>query len=205
MTKSRWTLSVTAALTAILLPALCRSLPPEILSDFSNDEEGWTAVGGSVIYHEFGGYRDGFLEFQDTAIGDGYIVAPPRFLGDLREYITGCFRVQLKTYVGIDGVVEPIFGRMEIRSGTLVIAADMVAPAPVIGWIPFTLLLELNSWGGDVQEWRSLLSNVTEIRIYLDVQTGLLDRAGIDEIHLQPGEIANESWTWGAIKGLYGR
>ena len=185
--------------------AACQPLPPEVDSYFEADHEGWIATGGQIAHHDDGGYENGYLEFEDTAADDGYLTAPVQYLGDLRGYVSGIFRFHLKTTHDNGGAMQSLWGRVEIHSGPSIATMDIVPQEQLAGWTTFIMELYPSLWGCEPLQWISLLSNVTEIRIYVDAQEGVLDRVGLDHVRMYPAEIPTESWSWGAVKGLYGR
>ena len=155
---------------------------PEILiSSFDTDAEGWSVSGGALYYHGNDGYPGGFVEFEDNEDQCGYFLAPNKFLGDLTEFSQGTLSFDLKNTVDNGQTMLACYGSIRISSG-LIYAEKNVVPynTYLTDWTAFSIPMTAGDWGVTSTRWDSLLTDVTEIIIYMDTQMNYYDRTGLD-------------------------
>lgn len=166
------------------------SVAPVVIarSTFDTDLEGWTLIGsGTLTYQSSGGISGGFARFDDISGtgGDGWIIAPSKFLGD---------------WSGLNGtgtlswyhtVLSPGGGPTFVPAGVSISgpggSASWQSPNLLATyWQFFSVPVDPSVWSV-TGSWSALLANVTTLQIRIEgVHNGgpALDTDGIDNVVL---------------------
>ena len=73
------------------------------------------------------------------------------------------------------------YGSIRISSGTAQAEKNVVPYNTYLDdWTSFSIPLTADDWGMTTAEWDAMLSDVTEIIIYMDTQMNYADRTGLD-------------------------
>jgi hypothetical protein len=155
--------------------------PKILLSSFDTNAEGWLVSGGSLYYHGTGGNPGGFIEFEDNEDQCGFFSVPNTFLGDLSEFSQGTLSFNLKNTVDNGQTMLACYGSIRISSGVLSAEKNVVPYNTYLNdWTAFSISLTAGDWGVTTTRWDSILTDVTEIIIYMDTQMNYYDRTGLD-------------------------
>jgi len=161
----------------------------QIFSDFTSDADGWTVTPGqgTLAYHAAGGNLDGYITGTDTASGDLYFRAGPKFLGDLTEFSRGLLTFDFKA----QALQSTNFADIRITGvNGVVIVANM--PDATTDWQTFGFRLDasvnwrLNTIGGaraDAAQIYGVLANVASLEILSDQVTGN-DTSSLDNVSI---------------------
>ena len=181
---------------ASLVPQLLAQQTPNfpVYSEFDGDPDGWESTSSDLFHFPTGGSPDGWIGYEDQDSGGGEAIAPPKYLGnwsslDEAGFITFRFRI-LRTGDSPGLEANPyrvtIFG----ENGDF---AEWEAdnPGTATDWIRFRVPLRESRWtlspGAD---WGTILSNVTEFRIKMEMFSNLggivneRERTGLDNVAL---------------------
>lgn len=170
-----------------------------ISSTFDFGTELWApSLGQGVVTHVAnGGNPGGHIVARDLAVGRGnnlFLVAPAAYHGDLSRFDGGTISVDF-TQVST-GSTQPFlsrFGRVQISSNIVDLqtdlnAADLVpgsTPIPSSGFQTYTTEFSAAGFGLSQQDWISLISNVTDLRIDMESFPGANnERVGVDNISI---------------------
>ena len=160
-------------------------------STFETGLEGWTHIGSGLLEHDNrdGGNPGGYARFEDAPGpgGDGWLIAPARFLGDWTRLdnigeLSWDHRV-----VSAGDVGNYVFAQAYIAGPG---GSAMYTSSQLLGhgWRSYSAPITRSAWvvSGD---WSALLHNVTELRIRIEgVHNNgpQLDIDGIDNVGLAP-------------------
>ena len=146
----------------------------EIRSAFTASLEGWTAadtVGGTPTHVAAGGNPGGYVFLDNAENLWTYVVAPAAFLGDLSGFDGGTLSFDGDQLTG-NGLYESTnfnYGNVYLIGPTVTTVLDLAqGPVPVGPWVTYSASLDAATWGATPADWATLLSNVTEIRVYLE-------------------------------------
>jgi hypothetical protein len=188
-----------AALT--LLSPLVLSAPIE--STFNSTLEDWTATNFVTFeWRNDDGNPAGYLYLDNNEAGLAYIFAPAKFRGDLSAYNGGTIFFDGKL-LGTGGSfynnTNFDYGSIRISNGALTATLDLLpggATAPTGGWQTYQAPLTASAWGKSENDWATLLSNVTEIRIGLEALFGN-EIQGIDNVRIDAVPLPGAAWLLG--------
>ncbi len=108
-------------------------------------------------------------------------MAPNEFLGDLSEFSQGTLSFDLKNTVSNGLTMLACYGSIRISSGALYAEKNVVPYNTYLNdWTAFSIPLKAGDWGVATTRWDSILTDVTEIIIYMDTQMNYYDRTGLD-------------------------
>lgn len=155
-----------------------------IASNFNNDHEGWTVVGGALAYEAGGGNPGGYITATDEVSGIMMALAPEAFLGDLTAFDGGLLSVDLIDLqtAGSDPVAQ--FGEVAIEGTSGTVVLDLVAGGAPTDWLTFAVGFDATTWGVSEETWLAILGDVTSIKIAVDLFQFFGDSAGIDNFRV---------------------
>lgn len=164
----------------------------DICSGFENQTyDGWNfEENGSLsidTVHGSTGYGIGIAD-QSGAISTA--IAPPKFLGDWTPLLDGGkLKFDLKITTGSSTLIDKDYLiRISGKNSTAEITpADSSLEKAVNQWHTFVFNIDSNEWDVTTGSWDSLISNVEEIRIAVELINGN-DVASFDNFCLIPGE-----------------
>lgn len=185
-------LSVFVATGGLLLCS-APSANAAVLGTFDTDNEGWTTLGDvtSYTHQSTGGNPDGWLRIVDAATGAiFYLIAPDNYLGD-QSAANG-------TTLSFDALVESRSGGALAEFGTITLSSSTDAysvdnfdvPATIGAWETFSVPLTADAWGATETAWSNLLSDLTEIRIRMEMINGR-ETVGFDNFVFEVPEPAS--------------
>jgi len=161
----------------------------DVSSTFDSDLDGWTLVGNPTLSHQAtNGNPGGFARYDDTPgpLGDGWIVAPPKFLGNWTS-LDGVGQLSWDHRILSPGEGETLLNGQARISGPGGIAVYYSGVVFTTLWQTFTAPLEESAWIMTAGSWDALLSNVTDLRIRIESAHNdgpALDVDGIDNVSL---------------------
>jgi RHS repeat-associated protein len=156
-----------------------------LTSDFSTNADGWTANnGGEMKFVATGGDPGGYLEVTDTANSPDFaVLAPQRFLGDLSTFDGGQLSFDLRTISHLSGVCFDDAIPLTIESTSGIAAYTIPLAKSPDSWSKFSVPLNAATWGKTDKEWQRILSDVTQIRIEIEMWCSV-DTSGFDNFSL---------------------
>ena len=189
--------SVVAAIMGIMGPA---ARAPAAMSTFDAGFDGWTLTSeGEITWQSDGGNPGGYVRYTDLPGVGSRLIAPSRFLGDWAGFNDiGVIRYDLRIFVV---GVEPIFRPYSITISGSGGSADWtgLTPSGVTDWPSapeHTVVARLREtdWSVTSGSWLSLLDDVTDLRITVEVVENLYtpgiqwigDTAGLDNVYVGP-------------------
>ena len=183
-------------LTIELLILLCAceiTFAISVQTAFDVGFEGWTFVGsGEFLCEQSGGNPRGFVKFIDVPDsqhpenGDGWIVAPEKFLGDW-SFLDG------KGVLSWDHIIIQTGGEPKVLQGQVMISgpggsAKCTTLARMTKtWQSFCIPIDEPCWQVSSGSWTVLISNITELQIRIEAvwnNSSPLDIDGIENILL---------------------
>jgi hypothetical protein len=157
-----------------------------IQSTFDADAEGWTASGAIFSHSASGGNPDGHIQLSESGGGNTqyHAIAPTAFHGDLSDYDLGnlSFDAIILSQRGPNTLG---FGIVSISGGGIHVSRDFAPDIARTSWTTYLRPMTAASWGLQQAEWETLLSDVTDIRIRLDVAANS-GTTGFDNFALKP-------------------
>jgi len=159
---------------AIVLGAATNALAqPTVFSNFDEGADGWVAInGGDVVWLAEGGHPGGFLQVTDVPLPPGSyeMVAPAKFLGDIRGFDLGRLQWDARTIEATLFNWVGSYGRVFIVGGNGEEVSFDPVPAGIIStaWTTYTADLSAEKFGVTQEEFDAVLADVTEIRIRLE-------------------------------------
>lgn len=173
-----------------ILFAFCTPAPGAVLSDFNAGLDGWTAIGsGSPSHSAAGGNPLGFARFDDIpgAGGDGFLVAPAKFLGDWTP-------LDDNGALKWDHIIVSVGDAPDIVNASATIAgpggnATYFGALHQTTWTTFSAPINSADWLVGSGSWNALLANVTSLQIRIEAvhnDGANLDIDGIDNVQLVP-------------------
>lgn len=164
-----------------------------IISNFDSSNEGWKINGNgpSTIpdFFSSGGVSGGFISDEDERFGEWYFIPPQKFLGTVSGAYGKFFEFWLKqTQSQSDDHKADIF-----LSGSGITVYHNFSNNPDTIWTKYRI--RLNETGGwywenwfnrtvTQEEMKSILKNVTGIKIRGDYYTGTVnDTVSLDQVH----------------------
>ena len=187
----------TFAAHALLLATLCVHVRPVlaapiISSTFDTNDESWTAEPseGLITHESKGGHPRGFLRIQDVGPAS-YVVFPPvKFKGDLSAYDGGLLTYDVKVFIPTTPLsnVGSGFGRIQLEGGVSNATFDYAPEPPVPStrfWKTYPVPLNAKAWHTTQENWETVLANVTNFHITLDLVPGQ-DIIGLDNFKVEP-------------------
>lgn len=161
-----------------------------VVSDFNAGLDGWTAIGsGSLSHSVAGGNPLGFARFDDIpgAGGDGFLVAPAKFLGNWST-LDG---------IGVlnwDHIIVSLGDAPDIVNASATIAgpgggATYFGALHQTSWTTFSAPINSANWSINSGTWNAILANVTSLQIRIEAVHNdgpTLDVDGIDNVQLVP-------------------
>ena len=154
-----------------------------ISSTFDTDADGWVSnSGGSLSYVASGGNPGGFIQIADAGVSPNYgVIAPGKFLGDLSAFDGGQLVFDLKIIdQGNGGNQDNVGPRITNGIDT---ASFSFNPNQPSDWKKHSVPLTASAWGLTQLQWIALLSNVTEIQVFIELFGGD-DITGFDNFKL---------------------
>ena len=193
---------VRLAIASVLLLTATESGAVDVpqIQDFSTPDSiqpplGWTlvdqdgipsAAGSLLIYEPLGGNPadGGYARVQDAAPDASYVAAPSSYLGNWTALENKGSIVFDHQMLAFDGQTVNFIIRLESSTGD---EARWYSPAPAVagGWKLIEANLVKSEWSIISGTWNSLLQNVSEFRISIEVVIGL-ESTGIDNIAFFP-------------------
>ncbi len=160
-------------------------------SAFETGLEGWTHIGSGLLEHDNrdGGNPGGYARFEDAPGpgGDGWLIAPARFLGDWTRLESIGELSWDHRVVSAGDVGNYVFAQAYVAGPG---GSAMYTSSQRLGhgWRSYSASITRSAWvvSGD---WSALLRNVTELRIRIEgVHNNgpQLDIDGIDNVRLSP-------------------
>lgn len=190
------------AIFAAALVAAAASPASAIVSTFDADVEGWTITNATAMHVPAGGNPGGYLFFDNPETTISNIVAPAKFLGDLRAFDGGMFSFDgnLLQQIAPDFAA---YGTVSLSGPSDSVSLDIVPDQPPVGvWVHYSVDLTAATWGRSQMAWEDLLSNVTSLQITIEAVFGG-EMNGVDNIAITPEPAAACLLAGGAM--LIGR
>lgn len=164
-----------------------------IVSTFDNDVDGWTVSNTTVSQMASGGNPGGFLFHDNPETTISILMAPAKFLGDLRAFNGGTFSFDGNMLQQSDPPFEAFFdyGHAEINGlpGESAVVDMALEQPPEKSWKTFNVAMTAAKWidGGQLTEeqWQTLLSHVSSFVLSIEAINGQ-EMQGIDNIKLLP-------------------
>lgn len=163
-----------------------------ISSTFDSDLEGWTVrnnePGGGASHIAAGGNPGGYMEIIDIEGFAGFeAVAPSKFLGDLSGFNGGSLSFDTNYLDSSGSADRPAYGTVTISSPGGVASLDFIPSnnPPMDQWESHSEALVASTWGKSQTEWISILTNVTDLSINLELFGGD-DTVGLDNVNMVP-------------------
>jgi len=176
---------ICATLALAATPVLAQ---PTVSSTFDTDPDGWTVINSATIdWTETGGNPDGHLRVIDEPLPPGTyeMVAPEKFLGDLRGFDLGRFMWDARTIEGQLFNWIASYGRVTIVGAAGEADHDPAPLGPVpLEWTTYTADLSAANFGVTQEQWDAILADVIEIRIQLEAYNDD-DVMGFDNVILE--------------------
>ena len=160
-------------------------------SSFDDGLDGWTSnKPAEVSWAATGGNPGGYVRFEDATVGNTYLYAPEKFLGDWRPYndvgilLYDFQLLHLGSYLDIRDYSVSISG----PGGT----AQWTSPGPegLNPWECIVILMTESTWQVTSGSWTGALADVQELSIMIELVAGLgsarEDISGIDNVALVP-------------------
>ncbi len=155
------------------------------VSNFDSGTGGWTSTSG-VTWVGAGGNPGGFMRFSDTGPADGgQLIAPAGFLGDwLALYgANGLFSLDYELLSAATREPFPMWIKITGSNGGYIAQNLPGNFGSSFGWTTFTSALDSASWLVSAGATRGgVLSNVTEVRIFMSSGTSADEVTGIDNV-----------------------
>ncbi|MCL2700635.1 MAG: PEP-CTERM sorting domain-containing protein [Phycisphaerae bacterium] len=165
--------SLIVVLAVMAVPAYGAVL--SINSSFATGLDGWTGINNSKLDWISSGGPDGGGYLQWTDLGDGWgtIVAPSKFVGDLREFDEGVLAFDYKVFTYGDGLMQynPIIVKLVTGARTYEYTVATAAEVGALGttdWHHFEVSMTAAAWGVTEFEWELILRNVKGIQIAVE-------------------------------------
>lgn len=162
------------------------SIQPPLGWTLVNQDGGPPGVGSLLIFEPLGGNpaSGGYARFQDSAADASYVAAPASYLGNwtpLENRGAIAFDHQIFAFEGLT-----VHYTIVLKSPTGD-EARWFSPRPAVagGWQLVEANLVENEWRIVTGSWDSLLQNVSEFRISIEVVSGI-ESTGIDNIAFFP-------------------
>jgi hypothetical protein len=162
-------------LVLLCLSVMLRAFDAEAArSSFGADLEGWTTDNtGALTWEAMGGNLGGFLQLDNDESGIAHLFAPSQFLDGL-EFSDGqtlYFDGRLIAGGGSFYQAGDDYGLVRITGGGLSASADLVpsgAVPPEGSWARYITPFTAASFGVTQQEWTTILTDATEIRLTVE-------------------------------------
>lgn len=190
---------------AAMLCSTASTSADSIVSRFDAGLEGWSPGPSTGLSHApDGGNPGGYAEVVDAGVPDMAVLAPPAFLGDLRDFDGGTFSFDA-LYIPLEGggpLCLGTYGIVTITGPAGIAASDLVPECPTEEcWRRFSAPLDAEVWHVAPQIWQAILADVTSISIRVEAVT--LDEAGgLDNIALMPPGQSNADLTGDGVIGF---
>jgi hypothetical protein len=161
-----------------------------ISSDFSAGTDGWTQAGATVFQQQAsGGNPGGFLYIDNSEGAVTYLVAPAKFLGDLRGFDGGVLSFD-GIQLGNGGSPWQSFedyGHITFSGPGGSATLDLLpAPGqPGTTWTTYQATFSAANFGVSQSQWSAILANVTSVQLSVESLFGA-EIEGIDNIALVP-------------------
>lgn len=185
------------------------SPPADIVYTFDTDAQGWTGSGiGTVTYEPTGGNPGGHMKGLDTAVGQGYFLAP--LTGDYEAYFGGTISFDYwQSHDDPNSNPDDVI--LKGADGTITLVVDL-PDFPANSWTNLSFEIDLgvfkiNSQNGRVateEEIRAVLADLESFEIANDLTGGsaenftLFDNfilsAGEDEEPVNPGHVVSSTF-----------
>jgi hypothetical protein len=164
--------------------------PPNIVTEFDSDLEGWTVIeDGTTSWQAAGGNPGGWMRVDDFTEGDWiWAKAPASILGGW----TGWQYISVDVRIVSGSPSETVDFMISGPGGSATFTSGQV---PTSGWLTFTTELEESRWSVTSGTWAALLADVTEFLVRAEYRTG--DEAvGIDNVTLLSPLDPTPAWTF---------
>lgn len=176
------------ALVAVACVAIA-SAEVVVRFDFDAGLQGWSLVDpsqGTLTWSAAGGNPLGFARFVDGDFGGGFMNAPDSFLGDwswMNGHATLRWDHKVIDFGGAGGTAVPHEAWLVGPGGSALFT--MAEPAPNGAWLTVSAPILESEWTMQSGDWSALLSNVSELRIRIELMAAPLpDINGIDNIEV---------------------
>ena len=185
--------------TLFMIPNQALAISTPVQSTFDSNLEVWTVTGSGTVSHSAsGGNPGGFIQYNDQTAGDGFIIAPNKFLGDWSNLDNGNGKLSWDHKIIVEGnpvdpndplkaVISGPGGTAEFNSG--------IAPSTT-NWLTVMATIDESLWSVTSGTWNGLLSDVTDLRLLIEVVSngpGLGEVDGIDNVVLSSSAIPEPS------------
>lgn len=177
------------------LTLACSATAQLAQSDFTIDTEGWTTAdnAGAGIFH-----ADGTISQQDISPAAMAFVAPPAFLGDKLAAYRGTLSFKLSSSKFPFAPSNPMIRLTgNTMSGPMTLEYTLDPPMPANILNDYTVLLsESKPWivvgesrAPTTQEFKEVLSDLTELRIICDAESVPADMFMLDDVSLNASTV----------------
>ena len=196
-----------AVVMSVVLMSIFAGSATAAISTFDSGLDGWTGGPDPIGWYSGGGNPDGYLLFNDNRNVNvspmPLVYAPLDFLGDW----SGLDGIGVLSYdhkifsTGSNSAYVPY--EVYIHSGDDFARWQGDTPNGVTDWVNIEVPIDSSEWVVKQGTWEDILSNVTQLRIRVELVSGsdvLSDIEGIDNVSLQVPEPATLSLM--AIGGL---
>jgi len=151
-----------------------------LISDFDENFENWSIVGGTITHSLVNGNPNGCLIVKDSTNDYMYISTPANFHGNLQEFIGGklSFDVKLLSKTGSE---ISSFGTVKIFNQDKKATLDITDSFPTKDkWTTYSVSLNATEWNVSIEEWKLIFSNVTSITLDLEGYTEITEELAFD-------------------------
>lgn len=180
-------------LSAWFVFTACGGLPSYASNTFENDADGWVLSGNgegtTVTLMREGGNPGGHICGKDAKDGDVWsFVAPAKYLGNLSSTYGKRLIFDLKQ----SNIYNQVRGRDVVLNGGGLAVVFNLRTAPGTDWTPYSVRLDdMSNWQLDdaampasESDLRTVLSNLTSLRIRGEYYDGPLDTTCLDNVYL---------------------
>ena len=164
-------------------PAVAAPIGGMVVSTFDSDLQGWTSAAATLSYSSEIGNAPGSALFDDKSGGVATIQAPGEFLGDWSLVRTIQFQHRIIDFGAGDYTVRDVFNiKISGPGGVATFQSDPGTVQPSHDqWVDVVAPVEEGSWILGSGTWNSILSDVTDLRIQIEMVDNFNDYGQPDD------------------------